>query len=194
MADPTYFATPKEWRAWLEKNHDNSDGLMVGLAKTGSGLPYIGYAEVLDEALCFGWIDGRRHSIDDKRWMIRFSPRTRRSIWSAANLKHIDRLTKAGKMHAAGTAVFENRDRAREKSYSFENQDAAFAPEEEKAFRRNKAAWSWFEKMPRSYRHPATWWVVSAKKPETRARRLATLIADSAEGRKVGLLRRPGEA
>ena len=193
MADPVYFASQKAWRAWLEKNHDKSDGLLVGLAKTGSGLPHIGYAEVLDEALCFGWIDGRRHSIDDKRWMIRFSPRRRGSIWSAINVKHIDRLTKAGKMAPPGIATFEGRDRAKERSYSFENQNAAFSADEEKAFRANKAAWAFFEKMPRSYRHPATWWIVSAKKPETRQRRLAILIADSAAGRKVGPLRRPGE-
>lgn len=193
MAEPVYFASPKAWRSWLEKNHDKSDGLYVGLAKAGSGLPHIGYAEVLDEALCFGWIDGRRHSIDDKRWMIRFSPRRRGSIWSAINVKHIDRLTKAGKMAPAGIATFEGRDRAKERSYSFENHNAALSPDEEKIFRANEDAWAWFEKMPRSYRYPATWWVVSAKKPETRLRRLETLIADSAAGQKVKALRRPGE-
>jgi len=188
-----FFATAAEWRAWLERNHASSDGLVLGLAKANSGLAFIGYAEALDEALCFGWIDAVRKSIDDTRWTIRFTPRKKKSIWSAVNIRHVARLTDAGRMAPPGLAAFEGRDRGKEKSYSFENHDAAFAPEEEAAFRANAPAWAWFEARPKSYRHPAVWWVVSAKKPETRQKRLETLIAESAAGQKVKALRRPGE-
>lgn len=194
MADPTYFASQQAWREWLEEHHGSSGGLFVGLVKKGSGLAGLTYPEALDEALCFGWIDGVRKSIDDKRWMIRFTPRKKSSIWSAVNKRHIERLTREGRMAPAGVATYEGRDLKREKRYSFENNDAAFAPDEEAAFRARDDAWAWYERQGRSYRHAALWWVVSAKKPETRRKRLAQLIEDSAAGRKIGPLRRPGES
>ncbi|MGD9740889.1 MAG: YdeI family protein [Bauldia sp.] len=191
MPDPTYFPSPKAWRDWLEKNHASSEGLFVGLVKKGSELEGLAYPEALDEALCFGWIDGVRKSIDDKRWMIRFSPRKKSSIWSAVNKRHIERLTKEGRMAPAGLAAYEGRDLKRERSYSFENSNAAFAPEEEAEFRAHGTAWSWYEGQGQSYRHAALWWVVSARKAETRQRRLTQLIEDSAAGQRIGPMRRP---
>lgn len=193
MTDPIFFATASVWRAWLEENHADSPGLMVGLVKAGAGLEGIAYADALDEALAFGWIDGVRRSIDERRWMIRFSPRKKGSIWSAVNKRHVERLLSEGRMAPPGIAAFDGRDPAKERSYSFENANAAFTAAEEALFRAAAEAWAWFESRPKSYRHPATWWVVSAKLPETRRKRLETLIADSAAGRKVKPLRRPGE-
>ncbi len=193
MTEPVFFATAAEWRAWLERNHASSEGLALGLARAGSGIPFIAYPEALDEALCFGWIDAVRKSIDDRRWTIRFTPRKKKSIWSDVNIRHVARLAEAGRMAPPGLAAFEGRDRGKEKSYSFENHDAVFAPAEEALFRANGEAWAWFEARPKSYRHPAVWWVVSAKKPETRQKRLETLIADSAASQKAKPLRRPGE-
>src|SRR5262249_45190079 len=142
------------------------------------------HREALDEALAFGWIDGRGRG-GAEHWTIRFSPRRRKSIWSDVNIRRVGELTALGRMHPAGIAAFEARDPVRQKRYSHETRDVALAPEYEKLFRANKPAWKWFEAMPPSYRRPATWWVMSAKKEETRQRRLATLIDDSAAGRKV---------
>ncbi|MCW5695949.1 MAG: YdeI/OmpD-associated family protein [Bauldia sp.] len=193
MSEPIFFATPQEWRAWLEENHGRAPALWVGLRKTGSDEPGITYREALDEALCYGWIDGTRKSLDAKRWMIRFSPRKRGSIWSQVNIKRMAALEAEGRLAAPGRHTFETRDVKRQDQYSFENRDAGLAPEYEAAFRRKRKAWAWFEAMPRSYRHPAIWWVMSARQDATRERRLAQLIADSEAGRKVGPLRRPGE-
>src|SRR5262249_4315503 len=143
--------------------------------------------------LCFGWIDAVRRG-GEHTWSIRFTPRKASSIWSQVNIRRIPELEAEGRMHAAGLGVFAGRDQRQQKKYSFENRDAALSAEDERAFRADKKAWANFEKMPRSYRHPAIWWVVSAKRDETRTKRLATLIADSAAGRKVKHLRRPGEA
>jgi uncharacterized protein YdeI (YjbR/CyaY-like superfamily) len=192
VTDAVFFKSAADWRRWLEKNHDRVDEIVVGLVKVGSGLAGIGYREALDEALCYGWIDGVRRSIDDRRWTIRFTPRRKGSIWSAVNQKRIAELERDGRLAEPGRRVFHTRDPAKQQRYSFENRDAALDPAEEKQFRANKAAWKHFSEMPKSYRHPAVWWVVSAKRPETRERRLATLIGDSAAGRKIKPLSRPG--
>jgi uncharacterized protein YdeI (YjbR/CyaY-like superfamily) len=192
MAEPTFFATQEKWRAWLEKNHATQDELVVGFHKVGTGKGGLTYKQALDEALAFGWIDAVRGG-GEGIWTIRFTPRKKKSIWSQVNNRRIGELTKLGRMHPAGIAAFEMRDPKLQNRYSFENKGAGFDPAEEKAFRGNKAAWAWFEKAAPSYRRPATWWVVSAKKPETRAKRLATLIEDSAAGRKVRHLTRPSE-
>lgn len=192
--EAVFFKTAAEWRRWLSRNHDGADEIMVGLVKVGSGLAGIGYREALDEALCFGWIDGVRRTIDDKRWVIRFTPRKRGSNWSAVNLRRVEELRAAGRMAAPGLAALERRDPAvAGSSYSYETKNAAFSSEERVEFRRNPVAWRNFEAMPPSYRGPATWWVVSAKRDDTRRKRLQTLIDDSAAGRKVKPLRRPGE-
>jgi len=187
MSEPAFFKTPAAWRKWLEKNHARKSELLVGFHKVGSGNPSITYQEALDEALCFGWIDGVRRG-GDTTYTIRFTPRRPKSIWSAINIKRIEELKKLGRVHAAGLSAYEGRDPARQQKYSHENRDAAFSAEEERTFRSHKKAWAKFSDMAPSYRRPATWWVVSAKKPETRKRRLATLIADSEAGRRIKLM------
>jgi uncharacterized protein YdeI (YjbR/CyaY-like superfamily) len=187
MAKPTFFASQADWRAWLEANHAKADELLVGFHKVATGKGGLTYKQALDEALAFGWIDAVRGG-GDGHWTIRFTRRRPKSIWSQFNIKRVGELTELGRMHPAGIKAFETRDEKRTNRYSFENKDAKLAPEHEKAFRANKKAWAWFEAAPLSYRRPAIWWVVSAKKDETRARRLATLIHDSAAGKRVGPL------
>lgn len=192
MTEPRFFKTAAAWHAWLEKNHAKDGELLLGFHKTKSDEKGITYKEALDEALAFGWIDARRYG-GDKTWSIRFTPRKPRSIWSAVNIKRIAELKAEGRMHAAGIAAFETRDTRQQKKYSFENPDAKLAPADVKRFRADKKAWANFEKLPQSYKHPAIWWVVSAKQEATHERRLTTLIADSAAGKKVKHLRRPGD-
>lgn len=192
MNEPTFFKNPAAWRKWLEKNHARKSELLVGFHKVSSGNPSITYQEALDEALCFGWIDGVRRG-GEKTYTIRFTPRRAKSIWSAINIRRIEELKAHGKVHASGLAAYEGRDPERQKKYSYENRDAALSAEEERSFRSNRKAWKNFSAMPPSYRRPATWWVVSAKKLETRERRLATLIADSEAGRRIKLLTPPAK-
>jgi uncharacterized protein YdeI (YjbR/CyaY-like superfamily) len=193
MTKPRFFATRESWRAWLDKNHATATELVVGFHKKATGKPSITHKQALDEALCYGWIDGRAGG-GETSWTIRFTPRRPRSIWSDINIKRVSELKALGKMHPAGIKVFESRDPARQKQYSSENRQVTLDPAYQKKFRANKKAWEHFQSRPRSYRHPATWWVMSAKKEETREKRLATLIEDSAAGRKIKPLRRPGEA
>lgn len=188
----TFFATPAEWRRWLEKNHASATELSVGFYKKGSGRPSITWPEAVDEALCFGWIDGVRRTIDDESYRIRFTPRRARSIWSAVNVKRVAALQQEGRMTEAGLRAFGARSEARTAVYSFEQKrDPAFSAADAKRFRSNAAAWKFFQAQPPSYRRPATWWVISAKQEATRERRLATLIADSAAGRRIKHLTRP---
>lgn len=193
MNVPRFFKSQAEWRAWLEKEHSARAEQWVGFHKVASGKGGLTYRQALDEALCFGWIDGLRKSIDDQRWMIRFTPRTRRSRWSAVNVRRVEELKALGHMRAPGLEVYDNRDPAEQQGYSFENDPTTLDPAYEKRLRANKKASGFFDKMPPSYRRPAVWWVMSAKQEATRQRRLATLIADSAAGRRIKQLRRPGE-
>jgi len=192
--DVHFFATPEKWRRWLEKNHARADEVWLGMHRKGSGTPSITWPEAVDEALCFGWIDGIRKSIDGTRYKNRFTPRKKTSNWSQVNIARVTALTKEGRMAPAGLAAFEARDPRRSGVYSFEQREnptlgAAF----EKQFRANRKAWEWFQAQAPYYRRLATFWVVSAKQEATRERRLATLIADSAAGRRIGPLRRSGE-
>jgi uncharacterized protein YdeI (YjbR/CyaY-like superfamily) len=187
---PRFFATPELLRAWFEARHTTNDELLVGYHKVGSGRPSVTWAQSVDEALCFGWIDGVRRSLDAQRYTIRFTPRRARSIWSQKNIARYRELEAEGRVHDAGRRAFEERDEARTRLYSFEQDEAAFTKEQTRTFRANRKAWDFFQSQPPSYRTPATWWVVSAKKDETRARRLATLIADSANGLRIKPLRR----
>jgi uncharacterized protein YdeI (YjbR/CyaY-like superfamily) len=193
MSEPRFFRSGKEWRTWLAKNHARESELLLGFHKANSDKKGITFREALDEALCFGWIDAVRRG-GAETWMIRFTPRKARSMWSAVNIRRMEELKAEGRVHASGLAAYAGRDPARQKKYSYENGDARLTAVDEKQFRANKVAWANFEKMPPSYRRPAIWWVVSAKRDDTRARRLAALIADSAAGRKVKHLRRPGDA
>jgi uncharacterized protein YdeI (YjbR/CyaY-like superfamily) len=160
--------------------------------KKGTGRPSITWPEAVDQALCFGWIDGVRRSLNDSSYTIRFSPRKTRSNWSAVNVKRFGELRKLGLMHPAGLAAFERRAEERSGIYSYEQRHTATLDEaQECRFRANRRAWDFFQSQPASYRMAAVWWVVSAKREETRLRRLDTLIEDSARGRTVPPLTRP---
>jgi len=186
-----FFATPAMFRAWLRKNHKTADELVVGFYKKGSGIPSVTWPEAVDEALCFGWIDGVRRSIDEKRYSIRFTPRRKGSNWSAVNVNRATELIELGKMMPAGLKEFAARRDDRTAIYSYERRrSAAFDSDQQKRLRRNAKAWTFFQKQAPSYRRAATHWVISAKREETRKKRLATLIADSAAARQVGPLRR----
>jgi uncharacterized protein YdeI (YjbR/CyaY-like superfamily) len=181
--EPIFFPTPADLRAWLAANHDKAQELWVGYYKTKTGRPSVTWPGSVDQALCFGWIDGVRKSIDGDSYMIRFTPRKSDSTWSAINIKKVEELTAQGLMHPAGIAAFENRKEAKTGIYSYEQRENAVLDEaQEQQFRAHPSAWEFFESRPRSYRRVAIWWVVSAKKPETRAKRMATLIELSAAG------------
>ena len=188
---PVFFKTPSEFRAWLERNHATRDELFVGFYKKASGKPSITWPEAVDQALCFGWIDGVRRSIDEISYMNRFTPRRARSVWSAVNIERAKELKRRGLMTPAGLAAFERRSEEKSRIYSYERKNARLDPASEKAFRADKKAWAFFESQAPSYRKAAIWWVISAKKEETRQRRLATLIADSNEGRQLAAFARP---
>jgi uncharacterized protein YdeI (YjbR/CyaY-like superfamily) len=187
--DIRFFATPGELRDWFDANHDTADELWIGYHRKSSGRPSIDWSQAVDEALCVGWIDGVRRSLDETSFVQRFTPRRKSSTWSAVNVAKVAALTDAGRMRPAGMAAFEARTAANTAIYSYERAAAAFAAEEEAMFRAASAAWNDWEARPPSYRRAVTHWVTSAKQPATRARRLDTLIADSAAGRKVGPMR-----
>jgi uncharacterized protein YdeI (YjbR/CyaY-like superfamily) len=187
---PRFFATPAAFRAWLDEHHATSDELLVGFYKTSSGTPSITWPESVDEALCFGWIDGVRRTIDAERYSIRFSRRTARSNWSLVNIRRARELIKLGRMRPAGLRAFERRDESAAR-YSYEQRHAAeLEPADERAFRADQRAWAFFQSQPPSYRKAAIWWVMSAKQDATREKRLATLIDDSAHGIAIKPLRR----
>jgi uncharacterized protein YdeI (YjbR/CyaY-like superfamily) len=194
-AKPTFFATPGQFRAWLLTHHATKKELLVGFYKKGSGKPSITWPESVDEALCFGWIDGVRHSLGADAYTIRFTPRKPTSIWSAINVAKVAELTKLGKMRDAGQRAFALRTAEKTGVYSFErNQAARLSPGQEKTLRANAKAAAFFDAQPPGYRRVAVHWVISAKQEETRERRLAQLIADSAAKRRIGLLTRPAAA
>ncbi|MDB5069712.1 MAG: hypothetical protein JWM87_823 [Candidatus Eremiobacteraeota bacterium] len=187
-----FFATPAAFRRWLESNHESRDELLVGFHKKGSGKPSITWPEAVDEALCFGWIDGVRRSLDDDSYTIRFTPRKERSIWSAVNIARAEELIAEGRMRPAGLRAFERRTENRSQIYSYEQRDEAVLDHAaEREFRANAAAWTFFQSQPPWYRRTAIYWVMTAKKDDTRRRRLATLIDDSAHGRRIKQLARP---
>ncbi|HEX5936497.1 MAG TPA: YdeI/OmpD-associated family protein [Actinomycetota bacterium] len=188
---PTTFATPADFRAWLKQHHDSATELWVGYHKKATGKPSMTWQESVDEALCYGWIDGRRKRIDDERYMIRFTPRRRGSVWSTVNVARVAELTKQRRMRAAGRRAFEARREDRSGIYSYENRHrATLDPAYERRFRAKKRAWADFEARPRWYRQAAIRWVMSAKKEETRERRLAQLMSDSAAARAIPQLSR----
>jgi uncharacterized protein YdeI (YjbR/CyaY-like superfamily) len=188
--DAVYFESPLAFRRWLEAHHDTATELLVGFHKVHTGRSTLTWPESVDEALSFGWIDGVRRRVDDERYTIRFTPRRRHSIWSLANVRRVAELTREGRMRPAGLRAFEARRDDRSGVYSFENRDAQFSAAELKQLRANRPAWTFFQSQPPGYRRIATHWVTSAKRDETRARRLQTLIRDSAEGLRIAPLRR----
>jgi uncharacterized protein YdeI (YjbR/CyaY-like superfamily) len=188
-----FFPTPDDFRRWLEAEGEKTFELLVGFHKKSSGKPSISYSEALDEALCFGWIDGVRHSIDADAYTIRFTPRKPKSQWSAVNIRHVERLTKAGRMRPAGVKAFEGaKDQLRKYSYEQRNQ-ATLPPQDEKRLRANRKAWDFFQAQAPWYRRVSIFWIMSAKKEETQQRRFTTLMMDCEHGLLVKPLRRQVE-
>ncbi len=183
-AEPSFFATAADFRRWLETNHATAPELLVGFWKKSSGKPSVDWPQARDLALCFGWIDGVRKSLGEEAYTIRFTPRRRGSVWSKVNVERFAALRAEGLMTPAGERAYEagKEDRSH---YSYESEARELAPEELARFKAHAAAWADWEKRPPGYRKVVLHWVTSAKKAETRAKRLATLITDSAAGRKI---------
>jgi uncharacterized protein YdeI (YjbR/CyaY-like superfamily) len=183
---PTFFSTPARFREWLSKNHERATELWVGYYRKDSGRPSITWPESVDEALCFGWIDGIRKKVDDESYKIRFTPRRPKSNWSAVNIARVPVLTREGRMQPAGAAAFARREESKSRTYSFENRASAkLTAPDEREFRRDPAAWEFFQRQPAGYRRLAAWWIISAKRPETRRARLQRLIETSRARRRV---------
>jgi uncharacterized protein YdeI (YjbR/CyaY-like superfamily) len=186
---PKFFRTPEAFRRWLSTHHDKDTELWVGFYKVASGKGGMVYKQALDEALCYGWIDGLVRRVDEASYAQRFTPRRPRSHWSLVNIKRVKELIAEGRMQPPGLAAFEAREASLSGTYSFEQAEqqkpVTLGPEYERRFRADGEAWAFFSAQAPSYRRAVTWWVVSAKREETRERRLAQLIGDSRAGRRV---------
>ena len=193
MAPLRFFPTPAKFGEWLHKNHESAAELWVGFYRKDAGRRSIIWPESVDEALRFGWIDGVRKTVDDVSYMIPFTPRRPNSVWSKVNIAKVEALTAADRMTPACLAAYARRTPERSGIYAFERATATFDAASERVFRRNKTAWRFFESQPPYYRHVTTYHVTSAKKPETRARRLAALIECSAKGQRIPQLTRPAK-
>ena len=188
---PIFFARPAEFQKWLARNHEKAQEVWVGFYKKESGRPSITWPESVDEALCVGWIDGIRKRIDDESYMIRFTPRKAQSTWSAVNIGRVAELAREGRMRPAGLTAFGRRSEEKSAIYAYEQRQAASLDEAaERQFRANAKAWEFFQAQPPWYRKTATYRVTSAKKEQTRQKRLAALIEDSAAGRRIRELTR----
>lgn len=187
---PRFFTDPGKWREWLSQNYSTELELLVGFYKRSTGKPSMTWPESVDVALCFGWIDGVRRSVDNESYSIRFTPRKARSIWSAVNIRRVEELSRAGLMHPAGLQKFELRSAERSSIYAFEQKNIEFDNLQRASFRADKAAWKFFQGQANWYQRTATWWVISAKREETRAKRLASLIECSGRGRTLPHLTR----
>ena len=180
-----FFASPEELRAWLAAHHETESELLVGLYKKGAGEPTMTWPQLVDEVLCVGWIDGVRRGIDERSYSIRITPRKARSTWSAVNVKRYGELDAEGRVLPAGRAAWERREEKRTAIYAYEKEEAVLDAEQEARVRAMPGAWEFLSTVAPSYRRSAVHWVVSAKRPETRERRLAQLIEDSAAGRRL---------
>ncbi len=190
----TYFATPEGFRTWLAKHHEKRDELWVGFWKKATGKPSITWPESVDQALCFGWIDGIRKKVDEEAYTIRFTPRREGSVWSSRNIERYAVMEEAGLVEPAGRAAWERRTEDKSSLYSYEQKKRlALSPAYLERLKANRAAWSDWETRPPGYKRQVAHWIMSAKKEETRLRRLGQLIDDSAQTRKVKPLRRTGE-
>lgn len=185
MKDIKYFSTIAEFRKWLEANRADARELQVGFYKKNSGRFNFSWSEAVDQAICFGWIDGVRNAVDEISYTVRFTPRKPTSIWSAVNIKKVEELTKLGLMRPAGIAAFERRDEEKSAIYAYEQKDAALPAADEARFRANARAWDFFERQTAYYRRQAIWQVTSAKREETRAKRLDQLISSCEAGEKL---------
>ena len=188
--NPIFFSSPNEFRKWLAENHEIEKEILVGFHKLATGLPSMTWSQSVDEAICFGWIDGIRKSIDSESYSIRFTPRKPKSIWSAVNMKKIEELTAKGLMYPAGIKAYEKREEHRTAIYAYENKPAELPEHFEEKFRANKKAWEFFQKQAPMYKKTALFWVMSAKNEITRTHRMETLINDSEEGLKIKSQRR----
>jgi uncharacterized protein YdeI (YjbR/CyaY-like superfamily) len=187
---PRFFPTPSDFRAWLEAHHDQFQELFVGFHKKSSRKPSVTWPESVDAALGFGWIDGVRKNLDDTSYMIRFTPRRPTSAWSAINIKRVQQLKKMGLMHPAGLKAFAARSAKKSAIYSYEQRKSAqFTREQAKQFRANKAAWEFFRSQAPWYQRVTTYWVISAKREETKLKRLSELIGHSQNRRTLPELR-----
>jgi uncharacterized protein YdeI (YjbR/CyaY-like superfamily) len=187
---PTHFKTPAAFRAWLRQHHKTASSVVLRISKNHAAKTGVTYAQALDEALCYGWIDGVRRSLDADGFSVRFSPRKARSNWSQVNVRHVKRLIQAKRMTRAGLAAFEAREEGRTGVYSFERRPMELRPAYRRRFKAAKAAWINFEQEAAWYRRTSSHWVMSAKRTDTQIRRLETLIACSAAGTRIGPLRR----
>ena len=188
-SDPIFFETPEQLRSWLDAHHATADEVIVGAWKKSTGKPSLTWSQIVEEALCVGWIDSIRRSVPGDGWTIRLTPRRKGSNWSAVNVAKIAELRDAGRLRPAGEAAFAARREDRTAVYSFEQAgEPSLAPDDEARFQRDEDAWAWFSAKSPSFRKQAIHWVISAKRPETRERRLTTLIADSAAGQPVRAL------
>jgi len=186
-----FFESSAELRRWFVKNHQTAAELWIGFHNKASGRPSITWKELVDQELCFGWIDSVRYTLDEHRSAQRITPRRKRSVWSAVNIRRFQELEAQGLVHASGRAAFAAREDARSSIYAYENRSVQLSDDYEKAFRTHPAAWDFFESQAPWYRRTASYWVMSAKREATRERRLRTLIDDSAAGRRLGHLSRP---
>lgn len=182
---PTFFATQEDFRKWLLKNHETATELIVGFYKVDSGKPSMSWSQSVDQAICFGWIDGVRKTIDKESYLIRFTPRKPTSIWSAINIKKVGELTRQGLMHPNGIVAFEKRKEDKSKIYAYEKEAVQLSAGLEQKFKVNKKAWAFFQSLPPSYHRSAIDWVMSAKQEATSIKRLNELINDSEAGRKI---------
>ena len=191
--DVRFFDSPSDLRRWLEEHHATAKELWIGFYKKSANRTAVTYPEALDQALCFGWIDGVRRSVDELSYTNCFTPRKKGSTWSLVNIKRVGELSALGLMHPAGLEAFEQRDEEKSKQYSYEQRGHKLDEPLEALFRQNEPAWAFFQAQSPWYRRTASWWVISAKKEETRLKRLATLIEDSANGRRLAMLSRPAK-
>jgi len=182
---PRFFATPAAFRKWLAANHAKSKELWVGYYKKNSGKPSIDWPQSVDEALCFGWIDGIRKTIDEESYKIRFTPRKPGSIWSAVNVRNVERLIKEKRMRAAGLKAYEAKKEYRSGIYAYEQRPAELVEPYASKLKRHKKAWEFFQAQPPYYRKLMTWRIISAKQEETRIKRLEELIEVSAKGKRM---------
>jgi uncharacterized protein YdeI (YjbR/CyaY-like superfamily) len=183
---PIFFAKPVAFRAWLENHHQTKGEQWVGFHRKASGRPSVTWPEAVDEALCFGWIDGLRKTIDTQSYKIRFTPRRPTANWSAINIRRMKELMRNGRVRPAGIKAFQKRVRERSGIYSYENRKSATLNSAAlKLFRTESAAWEFFQRQPASYKQTVIWWVVSAKRPQTQQDRLRKLIAFSKVGHRL---------
>jgi len=194
MPKPRFFKSAEEFAGWLERNHDKADELWVGYHRKATGRPGLTYPESVDVALCYGWIDGVRKSVDETRYTNRFTPRRPGSNWSAVNIRRAKALIKEGRMRPSGLRAFRAKRASRSSTSSYENRPADLPPRYLERLKANEKAWIFYSSQPPWYRRAATWWVISAKQEKTRLKRLSNLIESSGRGQTIAPLTRPAKA